>query len=101
MYVVSYEVHKKNGNKLEKVSQANDYFAKLGDCLSWLNSRFDSYFSDYYNKDAFFSWSIKGSRHSQEAYEEFKGLFEISNESFLENVLSFEVIKTKLEEFKK
>ena len=101
MYVVNYEVQIKNKNKLEKVSQASNYFAKLGDCLVWLNNRFNGYFEDYYGNDALFSWSIKGSRNSSESFEEFKGLFEISNESLIEKVLSFEVIKNKLEEFKK
>ena len=101
MYIANYEVQIRNKNKLEKVSQANNYFFKLGDCLAWLNNRFNGYFEDYYNQESFFSWSIKGSKHSQEEFQEFKGLFEITNESFIEKVLSDEVIKNKLKEFKK
>jgi len=101
MYIVSYEVQIKNKNKLEKVSQASNYFFSLGNCLAWLNNRFNSYFEEYYNQEALFSWSVKGSRHSEEEFQEFKGIFEIRNESFLEKVFSFDTIKKQLEEFKK
>ena len=101
MYIASYEVQIKNRNKLERMAKDSNYFAKLGNCLTWLNSRFDSFYEELYNKEAFFVWSIKGSRNSEEPYEEFRGLFEIRNESFIEKVLDFESIKQKLEEFKK
>ena len=101
MYIASYEVQIKNKNKLERMAKDSNYFAKLGDCLAWLNNRFNGYFEEYYNKESYFSWSIKGSKHSQEEFQEFQGIFEISNESFIEKVLSDEVIKNKLKEFKK
>ena len=101
MYTVSYEIKLKDKNRWEKVSQSSNYFAKLGNCLTWLNSRFDSYYEELYNKEAFFLWSIKGSKHSQETYQEYEGLFEITNESFIEKVISLDLIKKQMEDYKK
>jgi len=100
MYVVNYEVQIKNRNKLERMAKDSNYFAKLGDCLAWLNNRFNGCFEEYYNQESFFIWSIKGSKHSQEEFQEFKGIFEISNESFVEKVLDIDTIKQRLKEFK-
>jgi len=101
MYVASYEIKLKNKNIWIKAGQDSNYFAKLGNCLTWLNSRFDSYYEELYNQESFFLWSIRGSKNSEEEFQEYEGLFEITNESFIEKVLNLDLIKRQLEDYKK
>jgi len=87
-YFVSYQTKiQKSKNEWDIVSQAAKYFFSLGDCLAWLNDRFNIVCENYSKQEGFFFWTIRSE------VKFFHGLFKIEKENFLEKVL--ESIKLK------
>ena len=91
MYVISFQVTVKNQNGMETKSQGSNYFHHIGNGISWLNEKFNESYQNFYNcKDVFFTWAISNSENT------YAGIFEVSNENFIQRVLD-----VNLEKFKK
>ena len=94
-FYASYQVKtKKNGQEWDIQDQAAQYFFSLGDCLAWLNDRFNIACKSFKNREGFVSWIIRDENSF------YNGLFQISDDNFLEKILSLDTIKQKLENFK-
>jgi hypothetical protein len=94
-YFVSFQVKTKaTADTWDIKEQAATYSFSLGDSLSWLNYKFGLACKSYKNYEGFVSWTIRDETNF------YNGLFQLSNENFLEKVLNIDTIKNKLEDFR-
>ena len=94
-YFTSFQVKTKStANTWDIQDQAATYHFSLGDCLCWLNNRFSLACKSFKNREGFVSWIIRDEKNF------YNGLFQISDDNFLEKILSLDTIKQKLENFK-
>jgi len=87
---VEYKVKVSN----EVVEMQSKRFTKLGDCLCYLNSRYNESYEEYYNQTSvFFFWSIRD-------FEEINlhGVLEVSSMNFIEQLFN---VKRELSHFQK
>jgi len=89
-YIASYKTEVKNENNFETKFQESKNFYHIGNCISWLNEKFNYSYENFYNrKDVFFIWAISNCENV------YSGILEVSNLNFIEKVLEVNLNKFK------